>query len=174
MSYMSCRVQRHNLPCHLTRILEVCPLCGLTSPPPVVEPWLLLAGQWEGFSQAGLFQGSAVATDHHPPWKFSCAGTGWWYSDMVCSCLLSVQALGFPAWCRPRSTATSVCSPQSHPASAIEQSEMAVPCAGLGDSQAKPSCELGWLLLVLYLGPLSKKYGNWGITEASCCLFETI
>ena len=31
---------------------------------------------------------------------------------------------------------------------------------------------LGWLLLVLGLGPLSKRYRDWGLTEASCCLFE--
>ena len=36
---------------------------------------------------------------------------------------------------------------------------MAAACAGLGDSQAKPSCESSWLLLVLGLG-------------LSCCLFD--
>ena len=30
---------------------------------------------------------------------------------------------------------------QGHPALAIKQSEMAATCAGLGDFQAKPSCE---------------------------------
>ena len=33
---------------------------------------------------------------------------------------------------------------------------------------------LGWLLLVLGLGPLSKKYGGRVLTEASCCLLERI
>ena len=35
--------------------------------PFVVEPWLLLAGQWEGFTQASQLQGLAVTTDHQPP-----------------------------------------------------------------------------------------------------------
>ena len=30
---------------------------------------------------------------------------------------------------------------QGHPTGAIKQSEMAATCAGLGDSQVKPSCE---------------------------------
>ena len=30
------------------------------------------------------------------------------------------------------------------------------------------------LLLVLGLGPLSKRYEGWGLTEASSCLFERI
>ena len=33
---------------------------------------------------------------------------------------------------------------------------------------------LGWLLLVLGLGPLSKRYGGRVLTEASCCLLERI
>ena len=36
-------------------------------PPLVVEPWLLLADQWEGFTQASHLQGLAVTTDHQPP-----------------------------------------------------------------------------------------------------------
>ena len=35
-------------------------------PPIVVEPWLLLAGQWEGFTQSDQLQGLAVTTDHQP------------------------------------------------------------------------------------------------------------
>ena len=37
-----------------------------------------------------------LATSLHPPWKISCAGAGWWCSDMVCSCPLGVQALRSP------------------------------------------------------------------------------
>ena len=33
---------------------------------------------------------------------------------------------------------------------------------------------LGWLLLVLGLGPLSKRNEGLGLTEISCCLFERI
>ena len=33
---------------------------------------------------------------------------------------------------------------------------------------------IGWLLLVLGLGPLSKRYRGWELTEAGCCLFERI
>ena len=32
----------------------------------VVEPSLLLAGQWEEFTQASQLQGLAVTTDHQP------------------------------------------------------------------------------------------------------------
>ena len=46
---------------------------------------------------------------------------------------------------------------------------MAATCAGL-EIQAKPSCDLGWLLLVLCLGPLSKRYGGWGL--AVICLIR--
>ena len=34
-----------------------------------------------------------------------------------------------------------LCFAQGNPAGAIKQSEMAATCAGLGDTQAKPSCE---------------------------------
>ena len=40
---------------------------GEVYPPLVVEPWLLLAGQWEGFTQASQLQGLAVTTTHQPP-----------------------------------------------------------------------------------------------------------
>ena len=33
----------------------------------IVEPWLLLADQWEGFAQASQLQGLAVTTYHQPP-----------------------------------------------------------------------------------------------------------
>ena len=33
----------------------------------VVEPWSLLVGQWEGFTQASQLQGLAMTTDHQPP-----------------------------------------------------------------------------------------------------------
>ena len=33
---------------------------------------------------------------------------------------------------------------------------------------------LGWLLLVLGLGPLSKWLGVWGLAEVGCYLFERI
>ena len=57
-----------------------------------------------------------------------------------------------------------LCSAQGYPALAIKQSEMAAICAGLGDSQAKPSCESR--LAAASVGP--------GLNEASCCLFERI
>ena len=31
-----------------------------------MEPWLLLADQWEGFTQASQLPGLAVTTDHQP------------------------------------------------------------------------------------------------------------
>ena len=36
------------------------------NPPLVVEPWLLMAGQWEGFTQASQVQGLGVTIDHQP------------------------------------------------------------------------------------------------------------
>ena len=36
------------------------------TPPLAVEPWLLLAGQWEGFTQASQLQGLSVTSDHEP------------------------------------------------------------------------------------------------------------
>ena len=36
------------------------------------------------------------------------------------------------------------------------------------------SVNLDRLLLVPGLGPLSKRYWDWGLTEAVCCLFERI
>ena len=32
----------------------------------MVEPWFLLADQWEGFTQASQLQGLVVTTDHQP------------------------------------------------------------------------------------------------------------
>ena len=37
-----------------------------THPSLVVEPWLLLADQWEEFTQTSQPQGLAVTTDHNP------------------------------------------------------------------------------------------------------------
>ena len=62
------------------------------------------------------------------------------------------------------------------------QSEMAVTCAVLGDSEVKPICEsrlaaamsLGWLLLVLGLRALSKRYRGVGLSQVGCCLFDRI
>ena len=84
---------------------------GWVHPPLVVEPLLLLAGQWEGFIQARQLQGLAVTTDYQPPASVdNQLGSGWWCSDMVCSFPLSAQALGFPEWCRPRLAPTCVLS----------------------------------------------------------------
>ena len=79
-------------------------------PPLVVEPWLLLADQWEGFTQASQLQGLAVTTDYyfHPLWRISCAGARWWCSDVVCGCPLDLLALGFTGWCRLKSAPTCV------------------------------------------------------------------
>ena len=74
-------------------------------------------------------------------------GTGWWCSDMVCSCPLDALTLGFPGWYRPRSAATSVFP--SATLTDLKQFEMAATCAGLGDSQVKPSCEYRLAGLVL-------------------------
>ena len=40
--------------------------------------------------------------------------------------------------------------------------------------RGKQAVNLGRLLLVLGLGPLSKRYRDWGLTEAGCCLFDGI
>ena len=56
---------------------------------------------------------------------------------MVCSCPLGVLVLGFPRWCRPAPT----CVLPGASFLSLKQSEVAATCSGLGDSQAKPSCE---------------------------------
>ena len=40
--------------------------------------------------------------------------------------------------------------------------------------RGKQAVNLGRLLLVLGLGPLSKRYRDWEHTEACCCLFYRI
>ena len=72
-------------------------------------------------------------TPYHQPLpslEISCAGAGWWCSDMVGSCPLGVLALGFLEWCRPRSAPTCV-----------------LPAATLPELQST----LRWLLFVLGL-----------------------
>ena len=68
----------------------------------------------------------------------------------------------------------NLCSAWGHPARAIKPSEMAATCAGLGDSQVKPSCESRLVAASDGLGPLSKKYGGWGLTESGYHLFDRI
>ena len=43
---------------------------------------------------------------------------------------------------------------------------------GLEIPRRSQAVNLGWLLLVLGLWPLSKRYEVWGFTEAGCYLFE--
>ena len=45
---------------------------------------------------------------------------------------------------------------------------------GLEIPRRSQAVKLGWLLLVPVLGPLSKRYEGWGLTEAGCCLLERI
>ena len=46
---------------------------------------------------------------------------------------------------------------------------------GLEIPRGSKAVNLGWvLLLVLGLESLRKRYEGWGLTEASCCLFERI
>ena len=59
-------VQWHSLSYQPNWVLEVHPSCGLVHRLLVVEPWLLLAGSWEGFTQASQLQGLAVTTDYEP------------------------------------------------------------------------------------------------------------
>ena len=74
----------------------------------VVEPYLLLADQWEGFTQGSQLQGLAVTTEHQPLLSMEdqlCRGR----VEVLCrSCPLGALALGFPGWCRPRSASTCV------------------------------------------------------------------
>ena len=61
-------------------------------------------------------------------------------SNVVCSCPLGVQALGFP-WVVQAKVSSHLCFAQGHPAWIRKQSEMAATYAGLGDFHVKPSCE---------------------------------
>ena len=45
---------------------------------------------------------------------------------------------------------------------------------GLELPRRSQAVNLGWVLLVPGLGPLSKSCGLWGLTEAGWCLFERI
>ena len=131
-----------------------CDICvGCVHPPLIIEPRLLLAGQWEGFTRGSQLQGRAVTRQ---PTSVLQGGTGVerWCSDMVCSYPLGAQALGFSGWCKA----------QGHPAYAIMQSEEAATCAGPRDSQGSQVVNIRWLLPVPGLC----------LTEASCCLFERI
>ena len=45
---------------------------------------------------------------------------------------------------------------------------------GLEIPRQSQAVNLGWILLVPKLGPVSKKYRGGGVTEAICCLFDRI
>ena len=45
---------------------------------------------------------------------------------------------------------------------------------GLEVPRLNQAVNLGWLLLVLGLGPLNKRWEGWWLIEAGCCLFERI
>ena len=89
---------------------------GRVHPLLVVEPWLLLAGQWEGLTQTSQLQGLAVTTDHQPLPSMEdqlCRG-GWWFSDVVCN-----YALGALAQCSQvvqAKVSPSLCFARGHPA----------------------------------------------------------
>ena len=144
----------------------------MSTPSFIVETWLLLADQQEGFTQASQLQGLAVNTTNLCPlWRFSSAGGGGQCSDMVYSCPLGMQTLGFPGWCRPRSVTTCVLPRATqHELQTIYRWLLLV--LDLEDHGWSEAVIQGWLLLVLDLGPISKRYGMWGLTEASCGLFE--
>ena len=63
---MSYREQWHSLPYHPSWVLEAHHLYGLSTPSSCSCCWLLLADQWEGFTQASQLQGLAVTTNHQP------------------------------------------------------------------------------------------------------------
>ena len=102
-----------------------------------------MAGKWEGFTQASQLKGLAVTTDHQPPPSMEdqlCRGR---VGVLLCGqcCPLGVAGPGI-SWVVQAKVTSHLCSAQRHPSWAIEQSEMAVTCAGLGDySQVKPSCK---------------------------------
>ena len=45
---------------------------------------------------------------------------------------------------------------------------------GLKIPRQSQAVNLGWLLLVPDLGPLSKRYRDYGLTGAGCCLFDLL
>ena len=67
----------------------------------------------------------------------------------------------------------NLCFAQGHPE--LESNLRWLPLVlGLEIPRCSQAVNLGSLLLVLGLGPLSKRYKGWGLMEASCCLFERI
>ena len=51
---------------------------------------------------------------------------------------------------------------------------MATTCVSLEVPRRNQAVNLGWLLLMPGLGPLSKKYRGYELTGVDCCLFERI
>ncbi|KAF6119945.1 hypothetical protein HJG60_010312 [Phyllostomus discolor] len=94
--------QWHSFPFHSRWAIEVFPLCGLCTPssypPLVVEPWLVLAGQWEGFNQANQLQGLAMTTDLRSAVLMSSPQNSGALMPRVCpSSMLHVEVVAW--WC---------------------------------------------------------------------------
>ena len=161
---------------------------GCVHPPLVVEPWLLLASHWEGFTKANQLQGLAVTTDHRPlttvedrfcrsptqtaglnstdlwcPLRqpFECVTFAVDSVVLQCGLKLFTRCAGSGAfWEVQVKISCHLCSASYHPPWATKNLQKAATWAGVGGAQERPSFEPGWLLLVPGLGPLSKRYGD--------------
>ena len=174
---MSCRVQWHSLPYHPSWVTQGGPSMWAQY---TLLLWLSLGCWWQINGRdlhrpvTQLWDWLWPLTTHlHLLWRISCSGAGWRCSEVVYSCPLGVQAIGFPSWYRPRTATTCILSRDTlHELQ--NNLQMAVTCAGLEIPRQSQAVNLGWLLLVPTLGPRSMWYGGWGPAEAGCCLFERI
>ena len=118
-------------------------------------------------------QGLAITTDHQPAPSMEdhlCKGR---VVVLQHGLSLSHGVKGFPSWCRPMSDPTCVLPGATLP-ELQSNLRWLLFLLGLEIPRQSQAVNLGQLLLLLGPGPLSKRYGNWGLTEASCCLFERV
>ena len=76
---------------------------------------------------------------------------------MVCNSPLSVLALGFPRWCRPRSVPIRVFPGAALP-ELLSNLRWLLLVLGLEIPRQSQTVNLGWLLLMPGQEPLSKRY----------------
>ena len=118
-------------------VLEASPLCGLSTPSSCSSALVAVGGSMgviypvqsaaRGPSTSTLCEGSAEQGQggQAPVWSVAVHWVHWPFS--------------FPGGAGQGQPTPVLCP--GHPAGAIKQSEMATTCAGLGDSQVKPSCD---------------------------------
>ena len=124
---------------------------------------MLLAGQWEGFTQASQLQQLAVTTDHPPLPSVE---------DQLCKSRVVVLKNGLYlstgksgsgiSWVVQTKVRPHLCPAHSHRHELQSYLQVATTCVSLEVPRRNQAVNLGWLLLMPGLGPLSS------------CLFDRI